>query len=239
MPAAGAFRNSPVDRAIEAAEELSKPHPKMTIVPEGGAPFEVPYAPREMSLDGVAPVYSTTDRGGRKPLLLRSGDGLRQVTFDLIFAFPDPNQSVEKQLHKMRALARSGARLKVNLDHTTASNLWRLTGFTQQVVLRQHGTNEPTRASVSITLQEAVDPVVNVGPLTGGAKKPPAAPAKAGGGAGGGKSAPRTHTVAKGDTLSGIALKYYGKASAYPKIADANKIKNPNLIRPGQKLIIP
>lgn len=49
------------------------------------------------------------------------------------------------------------------------------------------------------------------------------------------------HTVVRGDTLWGIAKKHYGNGSQYPKIFNANKdkIKNPNLIYPGQKLVIP
>jgi nucleoid-associated protein YgaU len=50
-----------------------------------------------------------------------------------------------------------------------------------------------------------------------------------------------THTVVPGDTLSGIARKYYGKAARWPEIYDANKdkIKNPNMIYPGQVFVIP
>ena len=50
----------------------------------------------------------------------------------------------------------------------------------------------------------------------------------------------KTHTVQSGDTLWGIAKKYYGNGSQYTKIAAANPgIKNPNLIYPGQVLTIP
>ena len=51
----------------------------------------------------------------------------------------------------------------------------------------------------------------------------------------------RTYTIKKGDTLWGIAKKYYGKGSLYTKIYNANKdkIKNPNLIYPGQVIKIP
>ena len=50
----------------------------------------------------------------------------------------------------------------------------------------------------------------------------------------------KTHTVQSGDTLWGIAKKYYGNGSQYTKIAAANPgIKNPNLISPGQVLTIP
>lgn len=50
-----------------------------------------------------------------------------------------------------------------------------------------------------------------------------------------------THVVQPGDTLWAIAKKYYGNGNQYPKIVNANKdkIKNPNLIYPGQKLVIP
>lgn len=51
----------------------------------------------------------------------------------------------------------------------------------------------------------------------------------------------RTHTVVSGETLSKIAKQYYGNANAWPKIFDANKdkLKNPDLIHPGQILKIP
>lgn len=54
-------------------------------------------------------------------------------------------------------------------------------------------------------------------------------------------SGQRTHTVVSGDTLWGIAKKYYGNGSLYSTIVTANpgKINDPNLITPGQVFIIP
>ncbi|MFR0880845.1 MAG: LysM peptidoglycan-binding domain-containing protein [Oscillospiraceae bacterium] len=52
----------------------------------------------------------------------------------------------------------------------------------------------------------------------------------------------KKYTVVKGDTLWGIAKKYYGDGSKYKKIYDANKKvigSDPNLIKPGQVLTIP
>ena len=43
------------------------------------------------------------------------------------------------------------------------------------------------------------------------------------------------YIVKSGDTLTGIAQKY---KTTYQKIASDNNIKNPNLIFPGQKLVI-
>jgi nucleoid-associated protein YgaU len=55
------------------------------------------------------------------------------------------------------------------------------------------------------------------------------------------QSAPRTYTVKAGDSLSKIAKQYYGEASQYTKIFEANrdKLSDPNAIQPGQTLVIP
>ena len=62
-----------------------------------------------------------------------------------------------------------------------------------------------------------------------------ASPKPAGGGAG------RTYTVVAGDSLSKIAQRVYGSAGRWPAIFEANrdKIKDPNLIHPGQILTLP
>ena len=52
---------------------------------------------------------------------------------------------------------------------------------------------------------------------------------------------PRIHAVVAGDTLSGIAKKYYGDASKYPRIFEANRdqLNDPDKIQVGQTLKIP
>jgi nucleoid-associated protein YgaU len=52
---------------------------------------------------------------------------------------------------------------------------------------------------------------------------------------------PNIYTVVAGDSLSKIAKDQYGDGSLWRQIFEANKdtIKNPDLIHPGQKLIIP
>lgn len=56
------------------------------------------------------------------------------------------------------------------------------------------------------------------------------------------KNPPKSYTVVKGDSLSLIAKKVYKDMSQWRRIYDANKKvigKNPDLIKPGQKLVIP
>ncbi len=66
-------------------------------------------------------------------------------------------------------------------------------------------------------------------------------PATPGSDAPGAWDATQWYEVKKGDTLSKIAKQFYGDASLYTKIFEANQdqLKNPDLIQIGQKLRIP
>lgn len=52
-------------------------------------------------------------------------------------------------------------------------------------------------------------------------------------------SGPRTYTVRQGDTPGKIAQRFYGTASKYPKIMEANHLTGSGNLRVGQQLIIP
>ena len=54
-------------------------------------------------------------------------------------------------------------------------------------------------------------------------------------------SSAQSYTVVAGDNLSKIAKHFYGSANHWREIYEANKatIKNPDLIHPGQVLVIP
>jgi len=49
----------------------------------------------------------------------------------------------------------------------------------------------------------------------------------------------KTHTVASGELLGDIALKYYGSSKAWKKIQEANPGVDPKNLKVGQKLVIP
>jgi len=97
-------------------------------------------------------------------------------------------------------------------------------------------------AEVSAAPAPAVDPAAApaeapaaVAPAT------PAAPATAEAAAPAAPAGEQIYVVQGGDTLGGIARKYYGSARRYDIIlkANSNVIKNPQGLRPGMKLVIP
>jgi LysM repeat protein len=57
----------------------------------------------------------------------------------------------------------------------------------------------------------------------------------------GGSDLPQTYTVSAGDTLSHLAVRFYGSSSKWPQIhqANANTLKNPHSLYIGQQLLIP
>lgn len=71
--------------------------------------------------------------------------------------------------------------------------------------------------------------------VTGGASSTAPGPAPAA------EKEARTYTVVSGDNLSKIAKRFYGDANQWKKIFEANrdKLKDPDLIHPGQVLRIP
>ncbi len=62
-----------------------------------------------------------------------------------------------------------------------------------------------------------------------------------GGSGGGGGTGEQTYTIEKGDTLSAIAKRFYGKAKYWHQIFEANRevIEDPDRIFPGQVIRLP
>ena len=52
------------------------------------------------------------------------------------------------------------------------------------------------------------------------------------------RQTPSRYTVVKGDTLWGIARRFYGDGSRYTELARKNNLSNPNLIYPGQVIVL-
>lgn len=99
-------------------------------------------------------------------------------------------------------------------------------GFDIKVSVNLKQYKQYSTKTMKITIKQARPKPVAVPVVTRPAPSPPTT---------------RTYTVVRGDCLWNIAKKYYGNGSQYTKIYNANrdKIKNPNLIYPGQVLTIP
>lgn len=130
----------------------------------------------------------------------------------------------------------------VGVDPTTGMPTPNVTLIQEGFPSYSNGTNGP--ATSVIPTPPVVPPVITKKPPVVVkkppviAKKPAPRPVP--------HAAPRIVTVGTWNasnpwntTLSGIAQHYYGNASEYMKIATANHITNPNLIYPGQRLVIP
>ena len=106
--------------------------------------------------------------------------------------------------------------------------------------------NEPEvrrAVPVSGTLPDsatATDVAPRVQPVAGGAGAAGLAPVAAAAAPAGG-AAVRTYKVESGDTLAGIARKFYKNSGQWQKIAEANKgtLTDPTKLKPGMVLVIP
>lgn len=200
----------------------------------GSVSLSLPVAPRAISYGGFGADWVEAERSGNTPLLMRKSAKLETMQFSALMTsktsmfFP---QTAE--INALRAVANTRERVLVRYS-TQEAGLWRITSCTFDSELRHPDTNEVTRGMLSMSLTRASDAAPAVGPVSGGLRPAPGGPAPV-------PAAQRTHTVVKGDTLWGIAQKFYGSGPAWPRIFDANrsKIKNSHWIFPGQVFVIP
>lgn len=198
----------------------------------GTASFTVPVAPSDISYGDIGQDWVTAERSGNTPLLLRKGAKLETISFTcLITSRTEMYEPQGGSINALKAMANTTERVLVRYGPQEAG-LWRVTDCSITSQLRHPDTNEVTRAVASVTLTRASDAAPAVGPVSGGAKNPPAAPAPA---------PQRTHRVVSGDTLWGIAQRYYGNGTLWPRIFDANRnqIRDPHWIYPNQVFVIP
>lgn len=205
-------------------------HPKVKLVTEDKVTLELPYGPRGTTLGGWADPWDSIDRPGRKPLVVRNGDGLDTLALEVYLAHGDHQQPIEGYLATLRRIAESGDRITCLNLSPLERGPWRLTEVTVTGELRQHGTNALTRATVSLSFLEASDANPKLGPVSGGKKKKKRHK---------GSDRTRHYTVKKGDTLRSIAHRFYGDPAKWRLIARASHVKHPRNVPVGRKLTIP
>lgn len=117
---------------------------------------------------------------------------------------------------------------------------WVCKSVTWNEAIRDNATGERVQQKLSLVLLEYCPPVVALSqsPAAAAAAAQAAAAAAKGPGAPPAPSA-RTYTVRAGDTLSAIAVRFFGNYRRYIDIAALNGIRDPNYITVGQVLRLP
>ena len=118
--------------------------------------------------------------------------------------------------------------IKVSLEDYTITDTTD-EGFDTKVKIKLKQYREYSTKTVKVTIKQYKPPVLKRTVTTNNTAKAPAKPSG------------QNYTVKRGDCLWNIAKRFYGNGSKYKTIYNANrgKIKNPNLIYPGQVLWIP
>lgn len=227
-----------VTDAIAKARAL--PHPHVTLSTSTDV-VVLDYVSPSSDLGGLAPSYDEVARPGRRPLLLRSGQPLPRLAFSATLANGnDRQQHVEADVATLKRIAGSGEAVLVSHYGASSSGAWRLTDLTIKGTTRTAGTNHISRAELDLGFTAVSDPSVGVGPLTGGARPAAGSPVTAPGkGNPTSRPAAVTYVVKGGDTLAGIASRFYRNPDRWRLIADANGIRDPRKLRVGQRLTIP
>lgn len=211
--------------------------------------MELPIAPQKLTVK---------IKGNNKTLtLINEGDinflrapGLTEITFDAVlpmlgqYSFANGYRRPDSYLNKLESLMTGKEAFRFLVSRVSPSGRL-LYDTNMKVSLENYTVTEDATkgpdVTVSITLKQyisystktvtVVKPKPEKKPVVQQKKKRETS------------SAPKvkTYTVKSGDCLWNIAKKYYGNGAQYTKIYNANKgkIKNPNLIYPGQVLTIP
>lgn len=242
-----------VTLTVTAAATPARVQAELTVIMPGSRNVVVvlPITDPAASFKNIEANWEEVPRPGQKPILTRVGDKLRTIDLKVTVAAPDggrldENNTVEGVLAGLTALAELDSDpTPVALtwgsfdtsQNVTATGYWHFQSVEIDSEMRQPGTNNITRAQVSITLIEASPPPSASGTLPAWAA-PPSPPRAISTQIG--SSQIRAWVVAAGDTAYSIAAAVYGRPEpGWRNILTANNIANPTQLTVGQALIIP
>ena len=190
-----------------------------------GQQIEVMFNPEEYSLNKDNNFASQSIPGLSSPILQFVAGNLRTLEMELFFDTTDARSDVRTQTQKVVDL------LKIDPDLHAPPVLRVAWGSLQlrcvlaranQKFLKFLEDGRPTRARVTVSFSEFIDPereAKEVNRQTANFSK--------------------VYVVQRGDTLAGIAVRFYDNASLWRPIAIANGIDQPRAIVPGQELHVP
>jgi LysM repeat protein len=187
--------------------------------------FRVMFNPEEYSLSKDNNYASQGIPGLQSPLLQFVHGNLRTLDMELLLDTFEEKQDVRSQTQNIVSL------LDIDSDLHTPPVLrltWGSLEFrcvlakVSQKFIKFFANGQPARAKLNVTFNEYLDAETQVA----AANLQTADFSKA-------------YTVRQGDTLSGIAARFYEDASKWRPIALSNGIENPLAISTGQELLIP
>lgn len=136
-------------------------HPKAILTVPGVATIVLPVAPEDVKLSGNSADFGSLDRPGRRPLLYKTGQPLRTLTFTCtLMALSDPTGQVviEDSIRQIVALCENGSNVFffANLGYTefAGGKGWRCSSLDITPTRRRHGSNQITRATLGFTFLE-------------------------------------------------------------------------------------
>ena len=184
------------------------------------------------------PNFGQVEREGKKAITRMVSPGLRQLSFAHTVAALDYQASIQAVAQRFTNTAARGTKVRFTGGSGPFEQpcWWFIKDLSVTTVQRARN-NEPSRVEISWQLEEAVDVTANIirpkpvakKPVSATPPRPVAAPV-------------RTYKVVSGDTLWGIALRFWRNGARWPEIYQANIAvigRNPNLIFPGQVYRIP
>jgi nucleoid-associated protein YgaU len=201
------------------------------------------YSPQEVTHTELTFPWEEVPRAVGKPMLVRGGGKLHKMSMQLTLGHTDYRDShVQPALNHLRKLARSKRPLKVAYGEME-SKLWRMTNMSVTSQLRARN-GQISRATVDLEFTAIPKQRLFLGPASGGK----GGKSKKGGRGGkkkkhkGGKGRrdrPKFYVIKKKDTMVKIAIRFYGKASMWRRIADVNDIKKPGDPKVGKRIRLP
>lgn len=192
-----------------------------------------PIAPREVEYGGWGWTWTEIPRDGRTPYLVREAFQLHTMSFTAKIVYSKyVDKTVDAELIKIKDMATGTVPLTIKYGGWMDARIWRIEEFTINSVQRHPTTNAVIWAEVDISLKEASDIKLSVGPISGGkttASKTSTTSKSVSSSKTAAKKSTKTryYKVKKGDTLLKLANKLYGDPQRWRYLADKNKIKNP------------
>ena len=175
--------------------------------------------------------FSEHERNGEKAYLEFGGDGLDEITLtvEADARYGVRPLEIQDKLYEKKSLGK--AEFFVLGGKKVAKNPFVITNISE-TFKTLYIDGRVIAISLQLTLREYANRVATITTIPSDMDRKPKEAAVTGN---------DSYIVVKGDCLWNIAKKFYGKGSQYTLIYNANrdKIKNPNLIYPGQILIIP